>query len=186
MTNYKSPGQRTANAVESKVVDLRPIVHCHKALVAISRGFSLVELLVVVAIMGILAVLLSGVFTNFRNAQTLRIGASSAASVFERARALSVAGANGTMHGVHIASTTLTLFEGPVYVSGDPSNKITRMLNDLTVVGGTQLAGGSLDVIFDQLTGTTAQSGRIVLQAGGGAARQRTLILSRQGIVSVQ
>lgn len=148
------------------------------------RGLSLIEILIVIAIMLILATMLGTMLSSFNSVQQLRVGVNTAASVFERARNLSLVGEGGVAHGVHIGSTTLTLFEGSTYDANSASNETVGLMGSLEVAAVT-LAGG-LDVIFAPLAGTTTNTGTLVFQVGSDSSRQRTVTISGSGVVSVQ
>lgn len=148
------------------------------------RGLSLIEILIVIAIMLILATMLGTMLSRFNSVQELHVGSGAAASVFERARARSMSGINGTPHGVHIASTTLTLFVGNTYDVASTTNETAPLMGKLEIV---QISvGGGSDVVFNQLTGATSQPGSIVLQIEGDSSRQRTITISATGAVGVQ
>ena len=151
---------------------------------ACPAGLTLIEILVVLAIMGLLAVLAVNSFGNFSTVQALQAGSGNAASLIARAQSESVAGTGGAPHGVHIASTTLTLFTGSSFATGTVSQIL--VLTGTVAVVQTNLAGGGADVVFDQITGATEEPGNIVLQVGGNTAYSKTITISATGVVSVQ
>ncbi len=150
-----------------------------------TRGLTLVELLIVLAILSILAVLAFGSLQTFSDTQALLTGSNAAVSLIERAQNEALAGAGGVPHGVHIASTTLTLFSGTVYDPGGSTNEAVALTGGV-VIAHASLAGGGLDIVFDQLTGATEELGSLVLEAGGNSTRQKTIQVSPTGVVSVQ
>lgn len=151
----------------------------------LKAGLTLIELIIVTAIMITVASMIFGAYKQFNSVEALRVGPTTAASILERARSQSVAGVDGMAHGVHIASTTLTMFEGAVYNAGSASNVSVPLANNL-IVSQVQLASGGYDIVFAQLIGTTTGSGTITFQVSGDMSRSRTVSITSTGIVSVQ
>ena len=99
----------------------------------LKAGLSIIETLVVMAILLLLAGMLAGMLGRFNAVQQLRVGTNSAVSLFERARNLSLSNDGGIPHGVHVGSTTLTLFEGSAYNESDVNNQIQSLMGSLVV-----------------------------------------------------
>ena len=147
-------------------------------------GLTLIEILIVIAIMGFLATLLAGILSNFKSVQSLQVGSTAISSTLIRARSESVAGVDGVPHGVHFASTTLTIFEGGSYNNSSANNVSIQLLGNLTVIS-MSIGTTSNNIIFDQLTGTTGEPGTVVVQVGSDDTQQKTITVSAMGIVSV-
>jgi prepilin-type N-terminal cleavage/methylation domain-containing protein len=146
-----------------------------------ARGYTLIELLLVCAILLILALIFAGGFTSFRQAQALQLDSRNAASFIEKARAQTLAGQGGVPYGVHVGTSTLTLFAGSSYDPNGAGNETLAFDSGVAVVQ-TSLAGNGSDIVFEQLSGDTQEYGSITLSVG---SSQRTVTVSSAGIVNV-
>ena len=144
----------------------------------------MLEMLIVVAITLMLSAMAMVSFAYFRTTQALDIGTKNIASFVEKARHQTLEGLNGSQFGIHFGSGSAVLFSGTTYVSDDSDNEILSYPGGLRAAQ-ISLAGGGPDVIFEQLTGDTAQSGTIVMQIGSAENPRKTITISSAGIVTV-
>lgn len=100
------------------------------------------------------------------------------------ARALTLASKNDAQWGVHLASSSITLFEGASYDAGDASN-VNINLNPLVTLATITLEGGGSDVVFDRLTGSTPQSGTTTLSLIASSTMTRTIVIYETGVVEM-
>jgi hypothetical protein len=127
--------------------------------------------------MGIFTFLASlGLFISmdFYRSYSFRTQSASLVSTLKRARSQAMGNINGTPHGVKIATTSYTLFQGASY-GVDPSYDQTFALD-----GGVTRAGLG-EVVFTQLTGESNASGSIQLTEGIHTA---TISLNYEGRIS--
>lgn len=149
------------------------------------KGFTLIEMLVVIAIVSIISTIVFGSFTVFKSAQGLDKDTEMVVEMLRQARSQTLISKNATVYGVHIASTTATLFTGATYSLGDPGNQVFTFLNPDMVVN-TTLTGGGSNVIFKRLTGETSQNGTIVLSTVKTPVRTRTITIFKTGLIEYQ
>lgn len=143
-------------------------------------GFTLIEILVVIAIIGILATISSLSFSSFRERQIIQSSTEEVLTVFSKARNQTLSSLNSLNYGVHVSSGAVTLFSGGSYVSGTSSNEVIVL--DSSVSISSNLSGGVTDVVFDKLTGATSQSGTLTLSTSSGL--QKIITITATGIVS--
>src|SRR5262245_7888733 len=124
------------------------------------RGITLTEILLVTAIMLVLLVLTIETFNRLGATRALDTNTQAIVLELEKARSLTLASKNEAQFGVHIASTSVTLFQGSSYSAGASSN-VEVFFNPAVSISGAALAGGGSDVVFQRLTGKTANSGTI-------------------------
>lgn len=160
------------------------MVHSHKARVY-DLGFTLIEVLVVIAIMLILSMVTITGLGSF----SYRSGPSSAArtvlGTIEEAHARTLGSHNDTVHGVHVESNSVTLFQGATYNASDVQNEV-RPLPARTTISTISLAGGGADIIFTRLSGTTAQTGTLTIQSTADATVFRTITIYKTGFSEIQ
>jgi prepilin-type N-terminal cleavage/methylation domain-containing protein len=149
------------------------------------KGFTLIEILIVIAILGIISVIVFGSFSVFRSSQGLDKDTDTVVEILRQARSQTLISKNASAYGVHVATTAVTLFSGDTYSAADPNNQVFTFLNADLVVSVT-LTGGGSDVIFKRLTGETSQNGTIVLSTQGAQPRTRTITVFKTGLIEYQ
>jgi len=147
-----------------------------------AQGFSFIELLAVLAVVGILSTIVWASFSNFRQQQVLSGGTETVLSVLNQARSKTLAAKGSSRHGVRLASTTVTLFAGSSYAAGNVDNQ-TIALPAGVIIANVAVAGGGTDIVFDRLTGKTGQSGSIRLEIANNSAKSRTITVLSTGII---
>ena len=149
------------------------------------QGFSLLETLLVIAIVLILITIVVSGLSAFRDRQALQFGATDIASFIGKARSQTLSGVGGVPYGIHTSAQSLTLFSGITYTAGAAGNEVFTLPSSVQLVSIT-LAGGGSDILFQQVTGKTSQPGTLVLQLGSNAALQKTITIAGTGIIGVQ
>lgn len=146
-----------------------------------ATGFSLVELLIAIAIFVMLGALSVQSFANFSRSKGLATSASVLASALRDARSRTLASVGGSQYGVKVDTDRFTLFKGATFSSSTPENQTTMLL------GGVMASTSMPIVVFDRVTGLSSASGTIDLylpRAFGGAVK--TVSIERTGIVNIQ
>lgn len=121
-------------------------------------GFTLIELLVVVIIAGLLVVLIFSSLIEYRDTQIAKAAVAEVTSIIKETRQKTVAAETTTQFGVHIATSSLIVFEGSVYNSSNSTNK-TFAVPGMSL--RAQLSNGSITLIFTRLTGEPSATGTI-------------------------
>jgi prepilin-type N-terminal cleavage/methylation domain-containing protein len=131
----------------------------------LQAGLSIIELLIVVAIIGVLIAVISYPFGTFRNKQALDNSANTVVSILQEARARTLGGVNDTNYSVRFETNRIVLFVGSAYNASATTNEAYSYESPVTL-SSTSLAGGATAVTFDRLKGTTSQSGTVTLSNG--------------------
>jgi prepilin-type N-terminal cleavage/methylation domain-containing protein len=148
-----------------------------------NRGFTVLELLIVLAIMTILVALIVTALVKSRKSQGIDQDTETVVETLRMARDQTLSSDNASQYGVHFASSTATLFTGTTYSSGSSSNVVfTFTTSDLVM--GLSLAGGGSDVIFQRLSGQTADSGTITISSPS-SGFSRVVTVYNTGIIQV-
>jgi len=123
------------------------------------KGFSLVEILVVIAIMSALATLGVVGFRNFIQHEELQRATHDLYTILTDARSATLASEYGDQYGVYIEPSRVTRFRGALYDPQSQSNQATYFSG---VALQADIAGGNT-VLFEKQTGSTAGNGTITL-----------------------
>ena len=124
------------------------------------HGVTLIELLVVIGILLLLySIMVSALRTTNASAaldtETLKVSME-----LKESRSLTLSSKNANQFGVHLASSSVTIFEGALFVAGSATNTV-MLLNPQTQISSIALSGGGSDVVFERLTGKTSTGGTI-------------------------
>lgn len=146
-------------------------------------GFTLIEIVIVVAIMAILSSIIFTSFSSFRNTKVLDTAIEDILTLISTARGDTLSAKADTQYGVHLASGSATLYSGAVYVAGDSANQVVSLDGALEIVS-ISLGGGGADILFDRLTGKTSNSGTFVIRVKSDTAKAHTVTVAGTGIAS--
>jgi type II secretory pathway pseudopilin PulG len=145
------------------------------------EGFSLIEIVLIIGIIGVLAAVVSLPFAKFRQTQALENTTNAVIAILNEARTRTLGAVGNTSYSVRVESDQAILFTGTSYNLSTPSNQILSFETPVTMTGIT-LNGGGSNVSFDRLKGTTSQNGTIILSLPNGLTR--TILVSATGSVS--
>lgn len=149
----------------------------------VEDGFLLIQMILALVIVGILATTIFVSLSSGREKQALANAVEETLSAFSEARSRTIAGENNTQYGVHIGSSSVTIFQGSSYSSGASTNRVVSLDNAVTITS-ISLSGGGSDVIFSRLTGDTTQYGTLVVKRSSTTAGQKTITIGKTGIAS--
>lgn len=126
-----------------------------------TQGFTLLEVVIVIAIIAILGTITFVSFNASRNVRDLTTSAQNTLSVLRLTQSKTLAGEDNSAWGVRLASNQITLFKGDTFV-GSPLTTIYPLPSSMQITN-ISLNGGGNDVIFKRVTGETDQSGTFLL-----------------------
>jgi len=153
------------------------------SIVKCSKGFSLIELMLVIVILVILATIVNGYYLNYLKNTQLDSTGKLVASGLIKARDKAMAGEADKNWGVHFVNGTddyYELFSSPTdYASVSKTVKETIFL-DSGVNFSTPAAGASSTAIFSKISGTTTAASIVLTSNFGGTS---TVSVSAQGRV---
>ena len=148
------------------------------------HGFTLVELLVVVAIMSVVSMIIFNTFVTFKTNQALNMDTDTVVEVLRQARNQTLTSKNSSSYGVHFSSTKVTLFVGTSYIVGSPTNQ-DFILSSTDTILTISLAPSGSDVVFDRLTGETVNYGTVVVSSPG-ISKSKTVTIYKTGLMEYQ
>jgi len=150
-----------------------------------SRGFTALEILVVIAILGILLSVIMPSFMNFRRSSLLNTDTMNLITLINRARLLSVSSKDDDQYGIHLESSKAVLFKGATYSAGSTTNETHTFSTGLTLSSITVSTGGS-DVLFEKVTGATTNSAAATTTLlVSGTTSSTTVLIYPTGITTV-
>lgn len=126
----------------------------------LSRGMSLVEILIVIAILGALAYVAVINYSSAKEAATLNSGVDAVYFALEQAKADALAGKNGEAQGVKFNNDSFVRFGGVNYDGGDGGNIDYNLDEELTL--STTLSGDET-IVFSRLTGSFGSTATVTV-----------------------
>lgn len=139
-------------------------------------GFTLIELIIVVAIISMLGSFVSFAIISFLGQNNLKNTTEQLASTLKTAQQQSMAGKNNSSWGVRISSGNIILFSGSSYASRNPAFDVTYTVPPTISIPST-------DIVFEKITGNTNSS---YILAITGQNDSSTVIVNQLGTVDVQ
>lgn len=134
------------------------------------RGFTLLEMLLVVALIGLVAGMGAPLFQSFQVRNDLDIAATTAIESLRRAQALARSVDGDVPWGVRIATSTgITLFKGTSYAARDAAFDETTAISTIVSVGGVS------EVVFAKVTGFPNVTGTTTLTSTTNETRNFSL-----------
>lgn len=140
-------------------MDFRTCDTEHVQTTRLNKGFSLVELIVTVAVFVGVLIISVRVFSNFRTVEVLSKEGDRVESLIREARDRTLSGQSDSKYGVYATSDGLQLFSGDVYSPGAVEKTI--QYNGLVTMSSSDL--GESSIVFQRLTGKVATSGAFTL-----------------------
>lgn len=126
-----------------------------------NRGFSLLEILIVLAILAIIATLLMTGIRNYAARQAFTTTVVTVTDSIVAARANTIASLNDTNYGVHASSTAVVIFTGDTFIEGAAGNNTILFPPNITAT--TTFTNNVTTATFTRLTGLPSAVGTIVL-----------------------
>ena len=145
------------------------------------RGFTVIEMLVAIVIVILLASFLSGLFGSYLKRNALTNAEQMIRSLLQQARSSSLSSKNASSFGVYFASSTITLFQGTTYASGDANNIVTSIAPYVSV--SALNLGGVSQVVFDRLKGSADKTGTIEVSLTASSSQKKTITIYGTGVV---
>jgi prepilin-type N-terminal cleavage/methylation domain-containing protein len=140
-------------------------------------GFSLIELLLCVAIIGLLTGMTLPLYQSYQNSNDVDLDTQSVAAMLRRAELYARTMNGDNSWGVKVQSGSATLFKGASYATRDTTVDETDALPSVITFSGTLS-----EVVFTKFTATPSATGTIILThtANNDA---RTITLNAKGMV---
>ncbi|HEY4493385.1 MAG TPA: prepilin-type N-terminal cleavage/methylation domain-containing protein [Candidatus Paceibacterota bacterium] len=145
------------------------------------RGFTIMELALVLAIIALLAFMGISALTRFRSSALLDQTHAEIVTALNEARGMTLASKEGDVYGVHFEANEIVRFKGSSYATSSPNNASTTLdarvrIESIDIVSGH-------DVVFQRLTGATANTGTVVVVVTSDSSRRATTSILASGII---
>lgn len=152
------------------------------------NGFTLMEVLIAISIFMIILSIAITVSRSFSNTVDLDNAAKVIGTNIKLAKTRSISALNDTNYGVHFESDRIIVFEGDVFISGDPANKIVNLSDSVEIffdnvnLAGNPTASG-YNIVFSRLTGVTDNFGTVEIRLVKKPLEIKKIVINQEGQV---
>lgn len=143
------------------------------------RGFTLIELVVVIGVMALVGTLALVSFVNSRRVRDLAASGQNVLSVLRVAQGKSLAGESGVPWGVRLEASRFILFSGASF-AGSPTTTAYALPASVEITN-IALAGGGTEAVFRRLDGRTDQPGSFDVRVIGSTGQLFSVTLDASG-----
>lgn len=134
-----------------------------------AAGFTLIEVLLSVAIIVLLAGLSAPIYQSFQTRNDLDIAATTIAQSLRRSRVLSQAVDGDTTWGLYIQSDNIIVFQGTSFAERNTG------FDEAFDLPGSITPTGASEIIFDKFTGDPQTTGTVTLTSSTNETRNITI-----------
>lgn len=150
------------------------------------QGFSITELVIIVAILGIMTTIVLTKFSTVKDRQALESSVADIVTTLNKASSKTLASVNSTTYGVHFESGAVVIFTGTVYpgsLGASGNEPYTRIVSPVSITNVTLhgSSGTSGELYFNRLTGTPSKTGTVTLTSG---SFSKTITIGGTGQIS--
>ena len=146
-------------------------------------GFTMIELLVAVTILVLATSLVLPGFNFFQKQSSLDGAGQEIISALRLAQNQTLASEGASSFGVYFANDKFTVFKGASFYPSSPDNNV-HILNPSLRISDINLGGGNF-IVFDRLTGSTANYGSVKIEQVSDSAKNKTIFIDSSGVVSL-
>lgn len=149
------------------------------------RGFTLIEMIVVIAITTILGAMAFVSFERIINFNSIQGQAESVRSHIERARIFTLASKNNSSFGVIFSTSTARVYQGTNFVAASSSDQVYEIDSTDSIIN-INFSGGGNTIYFNKITGEPNATGTIMITSKSNTDDRRTVVIYQTGIVDIQ
>ena len=142
-------------------------------------GFTLIETIVVIAVIGMIGTFAIASFTNSRRIRDLTASGQNMLSVLGVAQSHALAGDSSLPWGVRLEPSRFTLFSGSSF-AGSTMTTVYNLPAGVEIANVT-LAGGGTDVLFRRLDGRTGNTGTFVVRIAASPGQTFPITIDASG-----
>lgn len=141
-----------------------------------TAGFTLLEMVLVIAIIGILSGITLPSYNKFQNSNNLELATMELVQALRRAQLLSLASSRDSNWGVRLSSGQITIFKGNSYLTRDVKYDEQNSIVSIIGISGLQ------EIVFNKFSGTPQSTGTINFSIN--ANTNKTITINSRGVIS--
>lgn len=136
-----------------------------------SKGFSLLEVILVIATIAVLAAVAVPVYSHLQVRNDLDVATNTTLQTLRRAQTLSQAVEGDSSWGVKLQSADITLFKGSSFAGRDTN------FDEIYTLSGNVIPSGISEIVFSKLLGNPNTTGTLTLTSTNNETQNITINL---------
>jgi len=148
-------------------------------------GFTIIELLIVIAVMATLITMSVAVFVNLNHNQALERTTAQVVALMQATRSKAQTSKADAQYGVHLQTDRIIAFVGTTYETTAPDN-IILSFDDVSLSATSSTVGGGQNIIFKKISGATDNPGTFNLTLSSLPTIVKMVKIEATGLISVQ
>ena len=149
------------------------------------KGFTLLEILIVISILLITISIVVGPFSSFRNRSVLNAEVENISTLLNEARSKTLTSLADSEYGVHFETSRIVFFKGNLFTEPDADNQ-EIIFNPVVSISNISLNGAGADVIFNRLTGKTDEDGTITIELASDSTTNNVVHIYTTGAIEIK
>ena len=141
-----------------------------------ARGFTLLEMLLTISVIGIIAAMSAPMFQSFQNRNDLDIATVTFVQMLRRAQTEAKAVDGDSSWGARLGTSSITLFKGTSYAARDTS------YDEISDMSSSIVATGTVEYVFTKFTGLPQATGTLTLTSLN--SEMRTITTNAKGTIT--
>jgi prepilin-type N-terminal cleavage/methylation domain-containing protein len=148
------------------------------------KGITIIELLVVLAVLGIIFSIVVPQFSKMRENQVLKSGVQDILSSLDKARSQTLASLNSSEYGVRFESDRIIIFKGDAFSPNTIDNETINIVTPASISSVTLnlVSGISGEMYFNRLSGSPSKTGTVTIST---TSYSKRITISATGVASV-
>ncbi len=129
------------------------------------KGLTIIELVIVLAVLSILVGAAIPQFSKMRENQVLKSGMQNILSSIDKARSQTLASINSSQYGVQLEADKIIIFTGTSFTPGAVGNETIDMVSPSSITNVTvgAASGTSGEIYFNRLSGNPSATASIII-----------------------
>lgn len=144
------------------------------------KGITTMELLIIFAVFGLLALIVIPQFSKIKENQVLKTGVQDILSSIDKARSKTLSSLNSSEYGVHFQADKVIIFKGTAFSALDVNNESVNIVSPASI-SNIALSGGGSDIYFSRLLGAPSKTGTVTISS---TSYNKIITISATGVAS--
>jgi len=147
------------------------------------KGISIAELLVVIAVLGIIFLIVIPRFSKTKELQVLKNGVQDILSSIDKARGETLSSLNSSSYGVRFEADKIIIFTGTSFTPGATGNETVNIITPASITNVALGCTPSIpcNVYFNRLSGAPSTTGTVTVST---TSYSRIITISATGVAS--
>jgi type II secretory pathway pseudopilin PulG len=154
-----------------------------------NKGISLLEIIIIIAVIGILSAIIIPSFASFKSEQALKNTTVDIISLLNKAKLDSNSYLGGSLYSVYFETDKAVYFKGTTYSESNPTNEVVLLNSSVNIpsTGGINLTDtiSANTITFPRLTENVRGYGNIVIRMTNSSERQKVITINKLGAISL-